>query len=146
MLSIPIAGCELSAYVLLRRSDSTLSPEDVTEASSLDGYYLQCRWYFTSTSFPCAYDRRVPNLEQALSSCPSFLHLLPVILFCSSWPLGAFTPRWCICSRTTTLEFTTLQSINDFIVGTTGLDDFELCIWLQPLIDYDDDMRHCNPV
>lgn len=143
---IPIAGCELSAYVLLRRSDSTLSPEDVTEASSLDGYYLQCRWYFTSTSFPCAYDRRVPNLEHALSSCPSFLHLLPVILFCSSWPLGAFTPRWCICSRTTTLEFTTLQSINDFIVGTTGLDDFELCIWLQPLIDYDDDMRHCNPV
>jgi CCR4-NOT transcription complex subunit 6 len=42
---IPIVGCELSAYVLLRRGDSSLSPEDVTEASSTDGYFLQCRWY-----------------------------------------------------------------------------------------------------
>lgn len=52
---IPIVGCELSAYVLLRRGDSSLSPEDVTEASSTDGYYLQCRWYptliFTSFVF-----------------------------------------------------------------------------------------------
>lgn len=68
---------------------------------------------------------------------------MPIILAppaCHSvLPLGAFIPRWCICSRTTTLEFTTLQSINDFIVETTGLDDFELCIWLQALIDYDDD-------
>ena len=42
---IPIVGCELSAYVLLRRGDSSLSPEDVTEQSSTDGYFLQCRWY-----------------------------------------------------------------------------------------------------
>ncbi|KAG0599889.1 hypothetical protein M758_12G185100 [Ceratodon purpureus] len=42
---IPIVGCELSAYVLLRRGDSSLSPEDVTEASSTDGYFLQCRWF-----------------------------------------------------------------------------------------------------
>ena len=41
---IPIAGCELSAYVLLRHADSTLSHEDVTEASTLDGYFLRCRW------------------------------------------------------------------------------------------------------
>ncbi|XP_024364547.1 carbon catabolite repressor protein 4 homolog 1 isoform X1 [Physcomitrium patens] len=42
---IPIVGCELSAYVFLRRGDSSLSPEDVTEASSTDGYFLQCRWF-----------------------------------------------------------------------------------------------------
>lgn len=59
-------------------------------------------------------------LEQALASCSLFLHLLPVFSVLHFMPLGAFIPRWCICSRTTTLEFTTLQSINDFIVGTTG--------------------------
>eukprot|EP00249_Psilotum_nudum_P023553 c28921_g1_i1 orf=356-2137(+) len=42
---IPIVGCELSPYVLLRRPDSSSTTDDVTENSPLDGYFLRCRWY-----------------------------------------------------------------------------------------------------
>jgi len=42
---IPIAGCELSPYVLLRRPDSTTTTDDIPEVSPVDGYFLRCRWY-----------------------------------------------------------------------------------------------------
>ncbi|CAI0402440.1 unnamed protein product [Linum tenue] len=42
---IPIVGCELTPYVLLRRPDKTLYPEDVPESSPLDGHFLRYKWY-----------------------------------------------------------------------------------------------------
>ncbi|KAK1314671.1 hypothetical protein QJS10_CPA06g01607 [Acorus calamus] len=42
---IPIVGCELTPYVLLKRLDGSASPEDVTEASPVDGCFLRYRWY-----------------------------------------------------------------------------------------------------
>lgn len=42
---IPIVGCELTPYVLLRRSDSSLLADDVPPSSPVDGFYLRCRWY-----------------------------------------------------------------------------------------------------
>ncbi|RHN79308.1 putative poly(A)-specific ribonuclease [Medicago truncatula] len=42
---IPIVGCELTPYVLLRRFDSTLSTDDVLESSPLDGHFLRYKWY-----------------------------------------------------------------------------------------------------
>jgi len=41
---IPIVGCELTPYVLLRRFDSTLSTDDVLESSPLDGHFLRYKW------------------------------------------------------------------------------------------------------
>ncbi|CAI5488094.1 unnamed protein product [Closterium sp. Naga37s-1] len=42
---IPIAGCELCPYVLLRKPDGTITTEDIPETNPIDGYYIRCRWY-----------------------------------------------------------------------------------------------------
>ncbi|CAH8392504.1 unnamed protein product [Eruca vesicaria subsp. sativa] len=42
---IPIVGCELTPYVLVRRPDKTAATEDVPESSPLDGYFLRYRWF-----------------------------------------------------------------------------------------------------
>ncbi|MQL97533.1 hypothetical protein Taro_030227 [Colocasia esculenta] len=42
---IPIVGCELTPYVVLRCPDGTITTDDVPETSHLDGYYLRCQWY-----------------------------------------------------------------------------------------------------
>lgn len=42
---IPIAGCELTPYVLLRKPDGTVTTDDLPESAPADGYYLRCRWY-----------------------------------------------------------------------------------------------------
>ena len=42
---IPIVGCELTPYVLLRRPDGTSTSEDITESAPSDGFYLKHRWY-----------------------------------------------------------------------------------------------------
>ncbi|MCO5589267.1 hypothetical protein L7F22_043233 [Adiantum nelumboides] len=42
---IPIVGCELTPYVLLRRPDGSITPDDIPESSPVDGFYLKHRWY-----------------------------------------------------------------------------------------------------
>ncbi|CAI5944167.1 unnamed protein product, partial [Closterium sp. NIES-65] len=42
---IPIAGCELCPYVLLRKPDGTITTEDIPDTNPIDGYYIRCRWY-----------------------------------------------------------------------------------------------------
>ncbi|KAJ0246688.1 Carbon catabolite repressor protein 4 2 [Hirschfeldia incana] len=42
---IPIVGCELTPYVLVRRPDKTAATEDVPESSPLEGYFLRYRWF-----------------------------------------------------------------------------------------------------
>ncbi|KOM34074.1 hypothetical protein LR48_Vigan02g022400 [Vigna angularis] len=41
---IPIVGCELTPYVLLRRPDKTISTDDVSEIAPLDGHFLRYKW------------------------------------------------------------------------------------------------------
>jgi len=41
---IPIVGCELTPYVLLRRPDKTPSTDDVPESAPLEGHFLKYRW------------------------------------------------------------------------------------------------------
>lgn len=43
---IPIVGCELTPYVLLRRpnKDKPVFSEDVTESAPVDGYFLRYKW------------------------------------------------------------------------------------------------------
>ncbi|ONH95672.1 hypothetical protein PRUPE_7G084300 [Prunus persica] len=38
---IPIVGCELTPYVLLRRPDKTVTTDDVPESAPLDGHFLR---------------------------------------------------------------------------------------------------------
>lgn len=42
---IPIVGCELTPYVLLRRPDKTVTTDDVPETAPLDGHFLRYKWY-----------------------------------------------------------------------------------------------------
>ncbi|KAJ9184647.1 hypothetical protein P3X46_004351 [Hevea brasiliensis] len=42
---IPIVGCELTPYVLLRRPDKTVTTDDVLESAPLDGHFLRYKWY-----------------------------------------------------------------------------------------------------
>ncbi|GMJ02279.1 hypothetical protein like AT3G58580 [Hibiscus trionum] len=42
---IPIVGCKLTPYVLLRRPDKTVTTDDVPESAPLDGYFLRFKWY-----------------------------------------------------------------------------------------------------
>ncbi|XP_010554898.1 PREDICTED: carbon catabolite repressor protein 4 homolog 2-like [Tarenaya hassleriana] len=42
---IPIVGCELTPYVLLRRPDKTATTDDVPESAPLECHFLRYRWY-----------------------------------------------------------------------------------------------------
>ncbi|KAL5980690.1 Carbon catabolite repressor protein 4 1 [Asimina triloba] len=42
---IPIVGCELTPYVLLRRLDGTATNDDAPESSPIDGFFLKYKWY-----------------------------------------------------------------------------------------------------
>lgn len=42
---IPIVGCELTPYVLLRRPDKSITTQIVSEYAPLDGCFLRYKWY-----------------------------------------------------------------------------------------------------
>uniref|UniRef100_A0A2N9FZ37 poly(A)-specific ribonuclease n=1 Tax=Fagus sylvatica TaxID=28930 RepID=A0A2N9FZ37_FAGSY len=42
---IPIVGCELTPYVLLRRPDKTVTTDDVPDSSPVEGHYLRYKWH-----------------------------------------------------------------------------------------------------
>nr|XP_043609850.1 carbon catabolite repressor protein 4 homolog 1-like [Erigeron canadensis] len=42
---IPIVGCELSPYVLIRRPDQTVFTDDVPESLPIEGHFLRYKWY-----------------------------------------------------------------------------------------------------
>ncbi|XP_068642989.1 carbon catabolite repressor protein 4 homolog 1-like [Aristolochia californica] len=65
---IPIVGCELTPYVLLRRPDSSITTEDVPESAPLDGYYLRYKWYRIQSDRKVAVCSVHPS-EQATLQC-----------------------------------------------------------------------------
>ncbi|KAK7244689.1 hypothetical protein RIF29_39514 [Crotalaria pallida] len=65
---IPIVGCELSPYVLLRRPDKTVVTEDVPETAPLDGLFLRYKWYRVQSDKKVAVCSIHPS-EQATLQC-----------------------------------------------------------------------------
>ncbi|RZC79189.1 hypothetical protein C5167_003441 [Papaver somniferum] len=65
---IPIVGCELTPYVLLRRPDSSITTDDVSESAPLDGYYLRYKWYRIQSDRKVAICSIHPS-EQATLQC-----------------------------------------------------------------------------
>ncbi len=66
---IPIAGCELSPYVLLRRPDYSVTTDDIPKSSPIDGYYLRCCWYQNLSAFLSPLDSLLlPPASQGFSS------------------------------------------------------------------------------
>lgn len=65
---IPIVGCELTPYVLLRRPDKTVTTEDVPESAPLDGHFLRYKWYRIQSDKKVAICSIHPS-EQATLQC-----------------------------------------------------------------------------
>ncbi|KAG8504007.1 hypothetical protein CXB51_002283 [Gossypium anomalum] len=65
---IPIVGCELSPYVLLRRPDKTVTTDDVPESAPLDGHFLRYKWYRIQSDRKVAVCSVHPS-EQATLQC-----------------------------------------------------------------------------
>ncbi|KAE9619497.1 putative poly(A)-specific ribonuclease [Lupinus albus] len=65
---IPIVGCELTPYVLLRRADKTVTTDDVPETSPLDGHFLRYKWYRVQSDKKVAVCSIHPS-EQATLQC-----------------------------------------------------------------------------
>lgn len=45
---IPIVGCELTPYVLLRLPDKSVTTDDVPESSPINGHFLRYKWSVSS--------------------------------------------------------------------------------------------------
>ncbi|XP_022766854.1 carbon catabolite repressor protein 4 homolog 1-like [Durio zibethinus] len=65
---IPIVGCELTPYVLLRRPDKTGTTDDVPESAPLDGHFLRYKWYRIQSDRKVAICSVHPS-EQATLQC-----------------------------------------------------------------------------
>ncbi|KAF5747739.1 DNase I-like superfamily protein isoform 1 [Tripterygium wilfordii] len=65
---IPIVGCELTPYVLLRRPDNTVNTEDVPESAPIDRHFLRYKWYRIQSDKQVAVCSVHPS-EQATLQC-----------------------------------------------------------------------------
>ncbi|KAK6126834.1 hypothetical protein DH2020_039427 [Rehmannia glutinosa] len=65
---IPIVGCELSPYVLLKRPDKSVISDDVTEFNPIDGHFLRYKWYRVQSDRKVAVCSVHPT-EQATLQC-----------------------------------------------------------------------------
>ncbi|XP_072977504.1 carbon catabolite repressor protein 4 homolog 1-like isoform X1 [Typha angustifolia] len=65
---IPIVGCEITPYVLLRRPDNSITTEDVPESAPLDGYFMRYKWYRIQSDRKVAICSVHPT-EQATLQC-----------------------------------------------------------------------------
>ncbi|KAK9055437.1 hypothetical protein SSX86_026520 [Deinandra increscens subsp. villosa] len=65
---IPIVGCELSPYVLIRHPDKTVSTEDVPESLPIEGLFLRYKWYRIQSDKKVAICSVHPS-EQATLQC-----------------------------------------------------------------------------
>ncbi|KAK6117515.1 hypothetical protein DH2020_048735 [Rehmannia glutinosa] len=65
---IPIVGCELTPYVLLKRPDKSVISDDVTEFNPIDGHFLRYKWYRVQSDRKVAVCSVHPT-EQATLQC-----------------------------------------------------------------------------
>ncbi|KAM7500277.1 hypothetical protein LguiA_024691 [Lonicera macranthoides] len=65
---IPIVGCELTPYVLLRRPDTSVTTDDVPESAPFEGHFLRYKWYRIQSDKKVAICSVHPS-EQATLQC-----------------------------------------------------------------------------
>ncbi|KAL0724697.1 hypothetical protein Bca4012_039296 [Brassica carinata] len=90
---IPIVGCELTPYVLLRRPDNTATTDDVPESSPLEGHFLKYRWYRVQSDKKVAVCSIHPSKEATLQCLGCLKTKVPVAksYHCST---KCFTDAW----------------------------------------------------
>ncbi|XP_039130714.1 carbon catabolite repressor protein 4 homolog 1-like [Dioscorea cayenensis subsp. rotundata] len=65
---IPIVGCEITPYVLVKRPDNTVSNDDVPETAPVNGHHIRYRWYRIQSDRKVAVCSVHPT-EQATIQC-----------------------------------------------------------------------------
>nr|GMD90542.1 carbon catabolite repressor protein 4 homolog 1-like [Ipomoea batatas] len=65
---IPIVGCELTPYVLLRLPDKSVATDDVPESAPINGHFLRYKWYRIQSDRKIAICSVHPS-EQATLQC-----------------------------------------------------------------------------
>ncbi|XP_057424107.1 carbon catabolite repressor protein 4 homolog 1-like [Lotus japonicus] len=65
---IPIVGCELTPYVLIRRPDTNINNDDVPETAPVGGHFLRYKWYRVHSDKKVAVCSIHPS-EQATLQC-----------------------------------------------------------------------------
>ncbi|CAF2173271.1 unnamed protein product [Brassica napus] len=90
---VPIVGCELTPYVLLRRPDKTATTDDVPESAPLDGHFLKYRWYRVQSDKKVAICSVHPSKEATLQCLGCIKTKVPVTksYHCST---KCFTDAW----------------------------------------------------
>ncbi|RID54486.1 hypothetical protein BRARA_G01804 [Brassica rapa] len=90
---VPIVGCELTPYVLLRRPDKTATTDDVPESSPLEGHFLKYRWYRVQSDKKVAICSVHPSREATLQCLGCIKTKVPVTksYHCST---KCFTDAW----------------------------------------------------
>jgi len=90
---IPIVGCEITPYVLLRRPDGGIFTDDVSEASPVDGYFMRYKWYRIQSDRRAAICSVHPTEEATLQCIGCLKSKIPVAksyhcsakCFCDAW-------------------------------------------------------------
>lgn len=90
---VPIVGCELTPYVLLRRPDKTATTDDVPESAPLEGHFLKYRWYRVQSDKKVAICSVHPSKEATLQCLGCIKTKVPVTksYHCST---KCFTDAW----------------------------------------------------
>ncbi|CAN7128675.1 carbon catabolite repressor protein 4 homolog 1 [Brassica rapa] len=90
---VPIVGCELTPYVLLRRPDKTATTDDVPESAPLEGHFLKYRWYRVQSDKKVAICSVHPSREATLQCLGCIKTKVPVTksYHCST---KCFTDAW----------------------------------------------------
>ncbi|KAJ6849542.1 carbon catabolite repressor protein 4-like protein 1-like [Iris pallida] len=90
---IPIVGCEISPYVLLRLPDNSISHDDVPESAPVGGYCIRYRWYRVHNDRKIAVCSVHPTKQATLQclSCLKTKVLIAKSYHCSS---RCFADAW----------------------------------------------------
>ncbi|CAK9319491.1 unnamed protein product [Citrullus colocynthis] len=75
---IPIVGCELTPYLLLRRPDTSVTTDDVPESAPVDGYFLKYKWYRVQNDRNVAICSVHPSVQATLQCLGCLKAKIPV--------------------------------------------------------------------
>ncbi|CAM8963736.1 unnamed protein product [Rhodiola kirilowii] len=106
---IPIVGCELTPYVLLRRPDNNVTTDDVPESAPIEGHFLRYKWYRIQSDKKVVVCSVHPS-EQATLQCIGCVKAkvpLPKSYHCSS---KCFSDAW---SHHRTLHERAANAVNE---------------------------------
>ncbi|WOL04200.1 carbon catabolite repressor protein [Canna indica] len=90
---IPVVGCEITPYVLLRRPDGSLSTDDFSEIAPVNGYCLRYKWYRDQSDQKVAICSVHPTEQATLQCVVCLKEKVPIVKSYHCTP-KCFTDAW----------------------------------------------------